>query len=398
VYSFVCILNSARPLSTTATRRDISDLVPTPITHYSEVETAMQEAVQKFANDVILPKVRDMDEAETMDPSVVEQLFEQGLMGIEIPEEYGGAGMNFTSAIVGIEELARVDPSVSVMVDVHNTLVNTAVLKWGSAALKKKYLPKLATSTVGSFCLSEPVSGSDAFALATKAVETEHGYKISGSKMWITNSMEAEFFIVFANLAPEKGYRGITAFVVDKGMKGFEIAKKEKKLGIKASSTCVLNFDDVEVPKENLLGEVGHGYKYAIALLNEGRIGIGAQMTGLALGAWENAVRYVWNDRKQFGQLVGEFQGMQHQIAQSYVEISAARALVYNAARKKEAGEDFVRDAAMAKLYASQVAGRVSSLAVEWMGGMGFVREGLAEKFFRDSKIGAIYEGTSNIQ
>lgn len=358
----------------------------------------MAETVQKFSNDVILPRVREMDEAEQMDPAIVEQLFEQGLMGIEIPEEYGGAGMNFTAAIVGIEELARVDPSVSVMVDVHNTLVNTAVLKWGSEHLKKKYLPRLATNTVGSFCLSEPGSGSDAFALATKATETESGFRINGSKMWITNSMEAEFFIVFANLDPSKGYRGITAFIVDKDMKGFSIAKKEKKLGIKASSTCVLNFDDVEVPKENLLGERGQGYKYAISLLNEGRIGIGAQMTGLALGAWENAAKYAWNDRKQFGQLVGEFQGMQHQMAQSYTEIAAARALVYNAARKKEAGEDFVMDAAMAKLYASQVAGRVSSLAVEWMGGMGFVREGLAEKFFRDSKIGVIYEGTSNIQ
>jgi alkylation response protein AidB-like acyl-CoA dehydrogenase len=216
--------------------------------------------------------------------------------------------------------------------------------------------------------------------------------------MWITNSIESDFFIVFANLDHSKGYRGITAFIVEKGTPGFSIAKKEKKLGIRASSTCVLNFDDVKVPKENLLGERGHGYKYAIGLLNEGRIGIAAQMTGLALGAFENAARYVWNDRKQFGSLVGEFQGMQHQIAQSYVEISAARALVYNAARKKEAGEDFVKDAAMAKLYASQVAGRVSGLAIEWMGGMGFVREGLAEKFWRDSKIGAIYEGTSNIQ
>ena len=246
--------------------------------------------------------------------------------------------------------------------------------------------------------MSEPVSGSDAFALATKAVKTADGYKISGSKMWITNSMEASFFIVFANLDPSKGYKGITAFIVDKGTPGFSIAKKEKKLGIRASSTCVINFDDVEVPASNLLGREGEGYKYAIGLLNEGRIGIAAQMTGLALGAWENAASYVWNDRRQFGQLVGEFQGMQHQLAQAYTDICAARALVYNAARKKEAGEDFVRDAAMAKLFASQVAGRVSGLAVEWMGGMGFVREGLAEKFFRDSKIGAIYEGTSNIQ
>ncbi len=358
----------------------------------------MADTVSKFATEVVLPKARDMDEAEAMDPAVVEQLFEQGLMGIEIPEEYGGAGMNFTAAIIAIEELARADPSVSVMVDVHNTLCNTALMKWGSEALKKKYLPKLATNTVASFCLSEPVSGSDAFAMATRATATADGYKINGSKMWITNSMEAGFFIVFANLDPSKGYKGITAFIVDKDTPGFSIAKKEKKLGIRASSTCVLNFDDVVVPKENLLGKEGDGYKYAIGILNEGRIGIAAQMTGLALGAFENAVKYVWNDRKQFGALVGEFQGMQHQIAQSYTEIAAARALVYNAARKKEAGEDFVRDAAMAKLYASQVAGRVSGLAVEWMGGMGFVREGLAEKFWRDSKIGAIYEGTSNIQ
>lgn len=358
----------------------------------------MRETVSKFANDVILPQVREMDEAEKMDPAIVEQLFEQGLMGIEIPEEFGGAGMNFTAAILAIEELARVDPSVSVLVDVHNTLVNTAIIKWGSTDLKKRFLPKLATNTVGSFCLSEPVSGSDAFALATKATETNSGWKINGSKMWITNSMEADFFIVFANADPSKGYKGITAFIVEKDQKGFSIAKKEKKLGIKASSTCVINFDDVEVPRENLLGQVGHGYKYAIGLLNEGRIGIAAQMTGLALGAFENAVKYVWNDRRQFGQLVGEFQGMQHQIAQSYTEIAAARALVYNASRKKEAGEDFVQDAAMAKLYASQVAGRVSGLAIEWMGGMGFVREGLAEKYWRDSKIGAIYEGTSNIQ
>ncbi|KAL5615409.1 hypothetical protein BROUX41_005456 [Berkeleyomyces rouxiae] len=395
------VYNGIRTFSASQSHKnhvDLTDLTPTPITHLSEIESAMKETVSKFANDMILPKVRDMDEAEAMDPAVVEGLFEAGLMGIEIPEVYGGAGMGFTSAIVGIEELARVDPSVSVLCDVHNTLVNTAVIKWASKSLKERYLPKLATNTVGSFCLSEPVSGSDAFALKTKATPTANGYKINGSKMWITNSMEAGFFIVFANVDPSKGYKGITAFIVDKGTPGFSIAKKEKKLGIRASSTCVLNFDDVEVPKENILGEVGQGYKYAINLLNEGRIGIAAQMTGLSLGAFENAVKYVWNDRKQFGQLVGEFQGMQHQIAQSWTEIQAARALVYNAARKKETGENFVMDAAMAKLYASQVAGRVSGLAVEWMGGMGFVREGLAEKFWRDSKIGAIYEGTSNIQ
>ncbi|KAF4239045.1 hypothetical protein CNMCM8980_009529 [Aspergillus fumigatiaffinis] len=391
---------SIHAFSTTSRRRDVdlSSLTPTPITHLSETESLMAETVSKFAQEQIGPKVREMDESEVMDPALVEQLFEQGLMGIEIPEEYGGAGMNFTSAIVAIEELARVDPSVSVLVDVHNTLVNTAFNKWADAALKKTWLPKLATDTVGSFCLSEPASGSDAFALQTKAEKTADGYKLNGSKMWITNSMEAGVFVVFANLDPSKGYKGITAFVVEKDTPGFSIAKKEKKLGIRASSTCVLNFDDVVIPKGNLLGEEGQGYKYAIGLLNEGRIGIAAQMTGLALGAWENAASYVWNDRRQFGQLIGTFQGMQHQLAQAYVEIAAARALVYNAARKKEAGQDFVQDAAMAKLYASQVAGRVASSAVEWMGGMGFVREGIAEKMFRDSKIGAIYEGTSNIQ
>ncbi|KAL7924508.1 acyl-CoA dehydrogenase/oxidase [Trichoderma austrokoningii] len=396
------IVNSPlRLLSTTIARPspiDISEIPPTPITHLSEIESAMTESVSKFAADVVLPKAREMDEAETMDPALVEQLFEQGLMGIEIPEDYGGAGMNFTSAIIAIEELARADPSVSVMVDVHNTLCNTAIMKWGSEHIKRTYLPRLATDTVASFCLSEPVSGSDAFALATRATETADAFVLNGSKMWITNSIEAGVFLVFANLDPSKGYKGITAFIVEKGTDGFSIAKKEKKLGIRASSTCVLNFDDVHIPKENILGERGQGYKYAISILNEGRIGIAAQMTGLALGAWENAVKYCWNDRKQFGSLIGEFQGMQHQFAQAYTEIAAARALVFNAARKKEAGEDFIKDAAMAKLYASQVAGRVSGLGVEWMGGMGFVREGLAEKFFRDSKIGAIYEGTSNIQ
>ncbi|OXV05432.1 hypothetical protein Egran_06800, partial [Elaphomyces granulatus] len=390
----------SRTFSTTGRWRDIdlTNLNPTPITLLSETEALMAESVSKFAQEQIGPKVRDMDEAEAMDPAIVELLFEQGLMGIEIPEDYGGAEMNFTAAIVAIEELARVDPSVSVLVDVHNTLVNTAIVKYGDADTKRRWLPQLATSTVGSFCLSEPASGSDAFALQTKAEKTANGYKINGSKMWITNSIEAGVFIVFANIDPGKGYKGITAFIVEKDTPGFSIAKKEKKLGIRASSTCVLNFDDVEIPRSHLLGEEGQGYKIAISLLNEGRIGIAAQMTGLALGAWENAARYVWNDRRQFGQLVGTFQGMQHQLAQAYTEISAARALVYNAARKKEAGQEFVMDAAMAKLYASQVAGRVSGSAVEWMGGMGFVREGIAEKMFRDSKIGAIYEGTSNIQ
>lgn len=277
-------LVAARCLSTTPIRRsdEVADIFPTPIFRLTETEEAMAEMVQKFANETVLPKVRDMDEAEEMDPAIVESLFEQGLMGVEIPEKYGGAGMNFTAAIVGIEELARVDPSVSVLCDVHNTLCNTAILKWATEENKKRWLPKLATNTVASFCLSEPASGSDAFAMKTRAEKTANGYKINGSKMWITNSKEANFFIVFANLYPEKGYKGITAFVMDKDTKGFSIAKKEKKLGIKASSTCVINFDDVEIPHENLLGKEGDGYKYAIGLLNEGRIGIAAQMTGLA--------------------------------------------------------------------------------------------------------------------
>ena len=283
-----------RLFSSTVRRRqddftDLTSIPPTPITHMSETESMMAESVSKFAQEVVLPKVRDMDEAEKMDPSLVELLFEQGLMGIEIPEEYGGAGMNFTAGIVGIEELARVDPSVSVLVDVHNTLVNTAIMKYGTQESKRKWLPRLASKAVGSFCLSEPASGSDAFALKTRAEKIPDGYRISGSKMWITNAAEADFFIVFANLDPSKGYKGITAFVVEKSAKGFSIAKKEKKLGIRASSTCVVNFDDVEVPKDQLLGEEGQGYKYAIGILNEGRIGIAAQMTGLALGAWENA-------------------------------------------------------------------------------------------------------------
>ncbi|KAI9665387.1 MAG: hypothetical protein M1831_001825 [Alyxoria varia] len=379
-------------MATASELDDLSETPPTPISHMSETESLMADSVSKFANEVIAPKVRDMDEAEKMDPDIVERCFEQGLMGIEIPEEFGGSGMNFTAGIVGIEELARVDPSVSVMVDVHNTLVNTAILKYGTQESRRKWLPRLSTNTV------EPASGSDAFALKTKASKTVDGYRISGSKMWITNSMEAGFFIVFANLDPSKGYKGITAFIVEKDAKGFSIAKKEKKLGIKASSTCVVNFDDVEVPHDHLLGKEGEGYKYAIGLLNEGRIGIAAQMTGLALGAWENAAGYVWNEREQFGQKVGNFQGMQYQLAQAWTEICAARSLVYNAARLKESGKDFVKDAAMAKLYSSQVAGRVSGQAIEWMGGMGFVREGIAEKMWRDSKIGAIYEGTSNIQ
>lgn len=372
---------------------------PQSLNVFTEEEDMFRETVAQFASGVVGPLVREMDENEAMDPSVINAMFENGLMAVETPEELGGAGASFTSAIIVVEELAKIDPSVSVMNDVHNTLVNTCIRTWGSEHLKKEYLPQLASNKVGSFCLSEPSSGSDAFALKTRATPSEDGsyYTLEGGKMWITNASEAEVFLVFANVDPSKGYKGITCFVVDKDM-GVQIAKKEKKLGIRASSTCVLNFDGIKVPKENVLGEVGKGYKIAIECLNEGRIGIAAQMMGLAQGAFNRATEYAFNDRKQFGKLIGEFQGMQFQIGQAATEIEAGRLLLYNAARLKEDGKPFVKEAAMAKLYASQVAGNVASKAVEWMGGVGFTREETLEKFYRDSKIGAIYEGTSNIQ
>lgn len=378
--------------ATRASARTISSL-----NTFTDDENMFRESVAQFAREVVGPKVREMDEAESMDKGVIQAMFDNGLMAIETPEELGGAGASFTSAILVVEELAKIDPSVSVMNDVHNTLVNTCIRKWGSKELKEKYLPVLATDKVGSFALSESGSGSDAFALKTKAEKTKDGYILNGSKMWITNSAEAEVFVVLANLDPSQGYKGITAFVVDKEM-GVQIAKKEKKLGIRASSTCVISLDDVFVPKENLLGEEGKGYKMAIECLNEGRIGIAAQMTGLAQGAFDRAAKYVFTERKQFGQYIGDFQGVQFQVANAAVDIEAARLLLYNAARLKEEGKPFVKEAAMAKYYASQVAGRVSSAAVDWMGGVGFTREETSEKFYRDAKIGTIYEGTSNIQ
>lgn len=356
-----------------------------------------RDSVASFASQVIAPKVRDMDEAESMDPEVIKSLFEMGLMGIETPENLGGAGASFTSAILTVEELAKVDPSVAVLNDVQNTLVNTCIRKWGSDALKKKYLPQLATEKVGSFALSESVSGSDAFALKSRAVKKDGGYYLTGSKMWITNSFEADVFIVFANLNPDKGYKGITAFVLDKSQ-GIKIAKKEKKLGIRASSTCVIDFDEVFVPEEDILGEEGKGYKIAIECLNEGRIGIAAQMLGLAQGAFNRSTSYIYNDRKQFGKYIGDFQGIQFQVAEAATKIEAARNLVYNAARMQEAGLPFVKEAAMAKLYTTEIAQEVASKSLEWMGGVGFTREEILEKFYRDAKIGVIYEGTSNIQ
>ncbi|ETW84613.1 hypothetical protein HETIRDRAFT_314566 [Heterobasidion irregulare TC 32-1] len=363
---------------------------------FTDEEQMLRESVQRLAQDIIAPKVREMDEQELMDPAIVKALFEQGLMAIETSADHGGAESSFTSAIIAIEELAKVDPSVSVMCDVHNTLVNTIFRSYGTKEQQDKWLPLLAESKLGSFCLSEPASGSDAFALQTRARKEGDHWIINGSKMWITNSYEAEIFLIFANIDPTKGYKGITCFVATKDM-GIQIAKKEQKLGIRASSTCTLNFDDLKVPAENIIGGEGKGYKIAIEILNEGRIGIAAQMLGLAQGAFDKAVPYTY-ERKQFGQPIGTFQGMQFQIAQAAIEIETARLLTYNAARRKEEGKSFTKEAAMAKYWASVVAQRVSGQAIEWAGGVGFTRETGIEKYWRDSKIGAIYEGTSNIQ
>ncbi|KAG0229960.1 hypothetical protein BGX31_006017 [Mortierella sp. GBA43] len=387
-------LNAARPRFFSKAIAARSNFVS--LQTLTEDEAALQEAVARFSKEVILPRVSQMDEAEQMDEAVLKGLFEQGLMGIETDDKYGGTESSFMSAILTIEELAKVDPSISVVCDVQNTLVNTLFRKYASEDVKERFLPRLAQDTVGCFCLSEAGSGSDAFALQTRAVKDGDNYILNGSKMWITNSGEAEIFLVFANVAPEKGYKGITCFVVEKSM-GVKINKKESKLGIRASSTCTLNFDDVVVPASNILGEVGKGYKYAIEILNEGRIGIAAQMLGLAQGAFDATMPYLFQ-RKQFGQTIGSFQGLQHQYAQIAVDIEAARLLTYNAARLKEQGKSFVKEAAMAKLFASQVAERTASRCIEWSGGIGFTREYPVEKFFRDSKIGAIYEGTSNIQ
>ncbi|KZT62099.1 acyl-CoA oxidase [Calocera cornea HHB12733] len=386
-----------RTISTTAVRRE-----PTlnSLSTFTDEEEMLRESVRRFAHDVVGPKVREMDENESMDPAVIKGLFEQGLMGIETSPELGGSGSSFTSAIIAIEELAKVDPSVSVMCDVHNTLVNTIFRTRGTKEQQEKYLPRLSEGTLGCFCLSEPVSGSDAFALQTRAVKQGNKWVISGSKMWITNSYEADIFLVFANVDFSKGYKGITCFIVEKDM-GIKIAKKEQKLGIRASSTCTIAFDEVEVPEENIMGgeaAIGQGYKIAIEILNEGRIGIAGQMVGLAQGAFDKAVPYTY-ERKQFGKAIGEFQGMQFQMAEVATEIEAARLLTYNAARRrKEEGREFLKEAAMAKYYASQVAQKAAGAAIEWCGGVGFTRETGIEKFWRDSKIGAIYEGTSNIQ
>jgi len=367
------------------------------LTLLGEDEQLFRESVRQFAVEQVGPLVRGMDEAQAMDPGLIRKLFAMGLMGIEIPEEFGGAGGSFFEAILAVEEVSAVDPSVGVLVDVQNTLSINALIRWATEEQKKRYLPRLATDTIGAYALSEAKSGSDAFALETRAVKRGDDYVLNGQKLWITNAKEAGLFIVFATIDPAAGYKGITAFLVEKGTAGFSVGKKEDKLGIRASSTCELIFRECVVPAAHVLGEPGKGYKIAIETLNEGRIGIAAQMVGLAAGAWGHAARWA-QQRKQFGKALVEFQAMQFQLAEMATEIEAARLLVYNAARLKDGGAEFLKEAAMAKYFASQVAERVASLAVEVYGGSGFVKDYPVEKLYRDAKIGKIYEGTSFMQ
>jgi alkylation response protein AidB-like acyl-CoA dehydrogenase len=367
------------------------------LTTLREDEALFRNSVYEFADREIRPAVREMDEQARIPRQLIDKLFELGVMGIEVPESQGGSGAGFFHAVLAVEALSRVDPSVAVLVDVQNTLVINALLKWASASLKQQYLPRLAAGTVGAYALSEAGSGSDAFALSTRASETGDSFVLSGRKLWITNANEADVFIVFANADPDAGYHGITAFVVERGFPGFVVGKKEDKLGIRASSTCELLLEDCRVPRGNVLGDIGKGYKVAIETLNEGRIGIGAQMIGLAQGALDHALRYT-KERKQFGKAIAEFQAVQFELARAATELEAARLTVYNAARLRDAGEPFVKEAAMCKLFSSEVAERVTSLAVNLYGGYGFVKDYPVEKLYRDAKIGQIYEGTSNLQ
>ena len=370
---------------------------PAPITSLTEDEVMFRDNIRQFAEEKIRPLVKEMDEKAVFDHSLIDQFFQLGLMGIEIPEQYGGGGGKFFEAILAVEELSRVDASAGVIVDVQNTLVNNALIRWTTEEQRKRYLPRMATDLCGAYALSEASSGSDAFGLQTKAELKGSDYVLNGRKLWITNGKEAGVFILFATIDAAAGYKGITAFIVEKDYPGFTVGKKEDKVGIRASSTCELILEDCRVPKENVLGEVGKGYKIAIETLNEGRIGIGAQMLGVSRGAWEYATKYA-QERKQFGKPISEFQGIQFQIAQMATEIEAARLMVYNAARMKDAGMNFVKEAAMTKLFCSQVAERVTSLAIEIYGGYGFTKDYPVEKYWRDSKIGKIYEGTSNMQ
>jgi alkylation response protein AidB-like acyl-CoA dehydrogenase len=375
----------------------IEESLARPLTTLSEDEEMFRNSVREFADGEIRKRVAEMEEQGHLDPALTKQCFELGLMGIETPEEFGGAGGSFFQAILAVEELSRVDASVGVFVDVQNTLVNNAVIRWANADQKKKYLTQLATERVGAYALSEAGSGSDAFALQTRAVNRGDHFVLNGRKLWITNGKEAEIFVLFANANPEAGYRGITAFIVEKSFDGFTVGKKESKLGIRASSTTELILEDCAVPKENVLGEIGKGYKVSIETLNEGRIGIGAQMIGISRGALESSLAYT-TERQQFGKSVNEFQGVQFQLAEMATELEAARLMVYNAARMKDAGQNFVKEAAMAKLYSSRAAERITSRAIELYGGYGYVKDYPVEKYWRDSKIGAIYEGTSNMQ
>jgi butyryl-CoA dehydrogenase/short/branched chain acyl-CoA dehydrogenase len=370
---------------------------PLPLTSFTEDEIMFRDNIHQFADEKVRPLVREMDEKGIFDKDLLHQFFQLGLMGIEIPEQYGGGGGKFFEAILAVEEMSRVDASAGVVVDVQNTLVNNALLRWGSDEQKKRYLPRMAADTCGAYALSEAGSGSDAFALQTRATVKGSDYVLNGRKLWITNGKEAGLFVLFATVDPSAGYKGITAFLIEKEFPGFTVGKKEDKLGIRASSTCELLLEDCSVPKANVLGEVGKGYKIAIETLNEGRIGIAAQMAGVARGAWEYAAKYA-QERKQFGKPISEYQGIQFQIAQMATEIEATRLMVYNAARLKDAGLPFVKEAAMAKLFSSQVAERVTSLAIEIYGGYGFTKDYPVEKYWRDSKIGKIYEGTSNMQ
>jgi len=375
----------------------LAHVTATPLTTLSEDERLFYSTVRQFAEEAIAPQVRAMDDEQQFAAGLVGRLFELGLMSIEIAEEMGGAGGSFFDAVLAIEAISTVDPAVAVLVDVHNTLVVNALRRWGSEAQRQRWLPKLATGTVGAYALSEAGSGSDAFALQTRAEKIPGGFRLNGRKLWISNAREAGLFVVFATLDPAAGYRGITAFMVEKDTAGFTVGRKEDKLGIRASSTCELMFDGCEVGEENLLGEPGKGYKIAIETLNEGRIGIGAQMLGLAEGAWGHAARYA-KQRRQFGKPIAEFQAVQFTLAEMATEIEAAKLMVYNTARLKDAGQPYVREAAMTKLFASQVAERVASQCVEVFGGNGFVRDYPAEKYYRDAKVGKIYEGTSNMQ
>jgi alkylation response protein AidB-like acyl-CoA dehydrogenase len=375
---------------------DILNSLPS-LNQLTEDELMLQEAAADFAKSVIAPKVHEMDQKAKLDPEIVKAFFEQGLMGIEIPAEYDGGDGTFMMSILAIEQISKVDASAGVFMDVQNTLVNNAFVNYGNEDIKRRYLPLLANSKVGAYCLSEPSSGSDAFALKTKAVDKGDHYVLNGTKLWITNGNEADIFIVLATVNPDAGYKGITAFVVERGFKGFSVGKKEDKLGIRASSTTEIILEDCIVPKENVLGEVGKGYKVAIETLNEGRIGIGAQMLGIAQAALEHAIAYT-KERKQFGQAIADFQGVQFQLAEMAIDVETARLLVYNAARMKMAGMPFLKEAAMAKIRASEVAEKVASMAIDLYGGYGYVKEYPVEKFWRDAKIGKIYEGTSNMQ